>query len=206
MPRVSELLRQVDVPERTDGDWSVERFVVSKQGASFHNLREAIHGGSRTISPGTYTRLTYKGSVVMSDTVAEINDHWEPVRRAMQFKGKIDILINGLGLGVVVQAVLDLKNVRQVTVVDNSPAVLRLVKPYYMDRYGEKRLSVICANALTWKPPVKKRYAVVWHDIWTNICGDNLPDMHKLHRKYGRRCDWQGSWCRWMCENRWARG
>lgn len=200
--QVNDLLRKVDVPEGTDGDWSVERFTVSEQEASFHNLREAINFRRRTVSPGTYTRLTHKGAVVMSDTSMEICDHWEPVRKAMRYasRSKIDVLVNGLGLGVVIQAVLDLPKVRQVTVVEKSPAVLRLVKPHYMDRYGEKRLSVVCADALTWKPLVNQRYAVVWHDIWTNICGENLPDMHKLHRKYGRRCDWQGSWCRRMCE------
>ena len=48
--------------------------------------------------------------------------------------------------------------------------------------------------------PRDTRYDVVWHDIWDNICADNLPEMHRLHRRYGRRCDWQGSWARWHCE------
>ena len=52
------------------------------------------------------------------------------------------------------------------------------------------------ADALEYKPPRGEQYDVVWHDIWPNICTDNLPEMHKLHRKYGRRCNWQGSWCR----------
>jgi hypothetical protein len=34
----------------------------------------------------------------------------------------------------------------------------------------------------------------VWHDIWLDLCTDNLEGMGKLHRKYGRRTDWQGSW------------
>lgn len=202
MLRISELLRQVDVPKGTDGDWSVERFAVSKADASFFNMRQTINGRGRNILPGKYTRLTCNGTVVMSDTNAEMNDHWEPVRRARQCGRKIDVLINGLGLGVVVQAMLGMPHVEHVTVIEKSSEVMRLVKPHYMDRYGGSRLSVVCADALTWKPPVKKRYAFVWHDIWTDICEDNLPDMHKLHRKYGRRCDWQGSWCRWMCEKR----
>ena len=37
------------------------------------------------------------------------------------------------------------------------------------------------------------------HDIWDDICLDNLETMATLHRKYGRRCDWQGSWKRdWL--------
>ena len=62
------------------------------------------------------------------------------------------------------------------------------------------KLNIICADALEWKPPKGTRYNAVWHDIWDNICGDNLDDMKKLHRKYGRRTNWQGSWCRDQCE------
>jgi hypothetical protein len=35
---------------------------------------------------------------------------------------------------------------------------------------------------------------VAWHDVWANICEDNLPLMARLHRRYGRRVNWQGSW------------
>lgn len=61
-------------------------------------------------------------------------------------------------------------------------------------------MQIINADAFAYKPPKSKRYGAVWHDIWANICADNLPEMHKLHRKYGRIADWQGSWCRWQCE------
>jgi hypothetical protein len=27
-----------------------------------------------------------------------------------------------------------------------------------------------------------------------------LVEMRSLHRRYGSRCDWQGSWCRRECE------
>jgi hypothetical protein len=30
---------------------------------------------------------------------------------------------------------------------------------------------------------------------------DNLEDMHKLHRRFGRRADWQGSWGRSFLEH-----
>jgi len=51
-------------------------------------------------------------------------------------------------------------------------------------------------DCFTWKPPKGERWNVVWHDVWDTICTDNLPEMSKMHRRFGRRCDWQGSWCR----------
>jgi len=100
---------------------------------------------------------------------------------------------------MVVAAMLEKKEVDQVVVVEESEDVINLVYPTLQDRYG-RRLKVVHADALEYKPLRKDRYDVVWHDIWDNLCVDNLPQMHILHRKYGHKCDWQGSWGRWICE------
>jgi spermidine synthase len=158
------------------------------------------------MKPGWYTRLTRNGSIIMSDTPDEIRDHWDVIRRA---NGRV--LINGLGLGVVLNACLSKvlsddgtsagreMAVEHATVVEKNQDVIDLVGSYYEDRFGD-RLTIVHADALEWKAPRGERYNVVWHDIWDDICADNLDSMKKLHRKYGRRCDWQGSWCRHLCE------
>lgn len=194
-------MKQVNVPEGKSGDWEVVRFEVVEKDAAFHNLRESFRG-SRFIKPGTYTSLTQKGYVVMSDTQAEILDLSKPVSmagQAYQYSDSRHVLINGLGLGVVLQAILDITIIEHVTIIEKSTDVITLVGPHWEARYGD-RLTIIHANAFEWKPPKGKRYCVVWHDIWNNITSDNLPEMHLLHRKYGQRCDWQGSWCRKRCE------
>lgn len=200
----SERLRKVDVPEGKSGDWEVSRFTVTEEDIKLHNLRAVMRPGCRTMDAGIFTKLTNGVALVMSDTRAELQDHREPARRARDDrddpKYPNHVLINGLGIGVVLQAVLDEPTVNHATVVEKSEDVIRLVGSHYLQRYGH-RLTIINADALEWKPPVGIRYRVVWHDIWNYICADNLPEMHKLHRKYGRRCDWQGSWCRYLCEN-----
>jgi len=189
----------VDVPEGQSGSYRIERFEVTDEDAKRERFRSIIAFGARRISvpPGQYTRLINTATfdrLVMSDTPAEIGDHLGAINRA---KGQV--LINGLGLGLVVQAVLQKPEVEHVTVIEISPDVIALVGDHYQERFGD-RLEIIEADALAWQPPKGMRYDVVWHDIWDNICSDNLPEMHKLHRKYGRRADWQGSWCRAECE------
>ncbi len=107
------------------------------------------------------------------------------------------VLVNGLGLGVLLKALLDKGDITEVTVIENSEDVINLVAETYL---SDDRVSIIHADAFEWKPPKGKRYDFVWHDIWDYICADNLPDMHKLHRKYGRRTSHQESWCRDRCE------
>ena len=191
---------KVDVPVGESGDWRVGTFEVSEEDIRFHNLRCAINLNSagRGMVPGVYTKLCRNGTIVMSDTKAEIRDllgaYWEVEKRCGH------VLINGLGLGSFLKGILSLSNLKSVTVIEVSEDVIKLVAPAYKK---DSRVQILHANAFEFKPPKGKRYSVVWHDIWDDICGDNLPDMHKLHRKYGRRADWQGSWCRERCENQW---
>ena len=184
---------KVDLPIGKSNNWSIEHFEVSKKDADFERIRSMFNGG-RGVPAGKYTALKRNGQTIMSDTPDEIKDILPMVRNATG-----NILINGLGMGIVLKACLDNQKVTHVTVVENSLDVIHLVGKYYEDKYGD-RLTIVFGDAFDYKPPVNVRYGAVWHDIWDNICGDNLPEMHKLHRKYGRRTDWQGSWCRDICE------
>lgn len=180
-------MEKVSVPEGKSGDWEVERFVISES-----QIRFAVFSyGARTPRAGEYTRLMHKGEgVVMSDTDAEMRDHIMAVCNA-----RGHILINGLGLGMVLLNCMNKPEVKAATVIELSPDVIRLVGPHYREMYGD-RIEIIEADAMDWRPPKGVRYGMVWHDIWTSICADNYDSMKRLHRKYGRRCDWQGSWCR----------
>jgi hypothetical protein len=184
---------KVAIPVKQVGDWSIELMEVSVSDADFANLRDtfAFGGGGRHLPPGTYTSLKHKGYLWMSDTPAEIRGHLDPIGQATHLGGHV--LINGLGLGMVAGAILALENVEKVTIIELSPEVIELVGPSLTEKYGD-RVEIIQADAYEYKPPRGMRYSVVWHDIWADICTDNLDGMGKLHRKYGRRTDWQGSW------------
>ena len=148
--------------------------------------------GGRGVSAGTYKRLMRGNTVVMSNTPAEIRDHMDFIREAK--KGG-DILINGLGLGVALSEILKSDIVETVTVIEKSQDVIDLVSEYFTD----DRVNIIKDDAFEYIPTVGFRFNAVWHDIWDYITSDNLPEMTKLHRKYGRRTDWQGSWCKYEC-------
>jgi len=177
---------KVDVPEGKVGAYRIERFTVDKHGSQM----SFITGKGRGVSEGTYTRLMRGEDVVMSDTYDEVRDHHEAI-----WKAKGHCLVNGLGIGMVLQAMANKPEVTMVTAIEISPEVIELVGPHYLKRFPDK-VEIIQANAFEYQPPKNIRYGAVWHDIWGDMCEDNLPEMHKLHRKYGRRADWQGSWSR----------
>lgn len=183
------LLQKVDLPEAKLGDWAISRFEIDKMGAAI----SLFSYGARAPRPGIYTKLTQGHTLWMTDTDAELYDHVEPV-----YQAKGHCLINGLGIGAVLAACLRKEAVKKVTVIEIAQPVIDLVGPHYRD----PRVELVCADAFTYQPPKGVRYGMVWHDIWPTICADNLPEMHRLHRKYGKRCDWQGSWARYECERR----
>lgn len=190
-----------EVLEGQIGDWKVERFEVSEEEAKFGALNAVISTsaiGRGNCTPGTYTELTYKGSMIMSDTEDEMRDFSYFVRRA---KGAV--LVNGLGLGMTVEALLRKKEVEKVVVVEISKEVINLVGDHYLKKWGKERLEIYLGNALEWKNPMKYKFNAVWHDIWDTICADNLPEMKKLHRKCGHWLapgGFQESWSRDYCE------
>lgn len=177
------------IPAGESGDWKVIKFTVTE----LDQIRSMMGGAGRYVPPGNYTRLQHLGHTIMSDTPDELRDFSYFVNEA-----EGSILINGLGLGCVVQALLDKPEVTDIIVIEKEQDVLNLVVPHLLD----PRLTVIHADAFEWQPPKNKRWNYVWHDIWPDLCTDNLKEMAKLHRKYGRRCDNQDSWSKELLKYR----
>lgn len=187
-------MEKVNLPEGQSGDWKIEIFEVSEQEAQFDNIRNLINARSRYMSPGRYTRLTYCGRVIMSDTHDEMYDHQFFVHRA-----KGNILINGLGIGMVLKNVLLKPEVDLVIVNELSEDVIKLVASHYQD----PRLTINHTDAFTWKPKNGLKFDNIWHDIWISRCTDNLEDMKKLCRRYGKwktPNGYQGCWSREQLE------
>ena len=189
-------LMTVTVPEGELDGLRVERFTVEEH--SIANLREMLHGGRQT-RPGTYTSLRAGGTLWMSDTDAEKRDHMEALHQIRNWQAK-RVLINGLGLGMVLAAALTFDHVEHVDVVEIDERVIRLVGPHY----AGPRVTIHHADAYeqTKNWPAGTRWDVAWHDIWPHLCEDNLAEMARLHRSYGRRVDWQGSWGKKLIEAR----
>lgn len=189
------MIPKVDVPEGASGKWRIERFEITEFEANIEKLRAAFNPQRpyRAPEPGMYTRLIFNGSIIMSDTPAEVRDHIAPVRRA-----RGHVLITGLGLGLVANACLLKPEVESVTVIEIDPDVIKLVEPHYSRKFPHK-FRLHQADAFTWKPINGERYSVVWHDIWPDISMDNLPEMTKLKRRFARRADWQGCWSESDC-------
>lgn len=188
----------VNVPDGVSGEGAVETFEVTPEGAALHNLHEAMNPrrGVRRIVPGNYKKLTRSGNIIMSNTPAEIDDLLPFLRVA-----RGNILVTGLGLGVLLAGLIEKKEVKSILVLEKSADVIRLSAEAYRKR---GRVRIIRADAFTWKVPAGMKFDFAWHDVWDNICRDNLGEMYRLKLKYRPYCKRQFCWCEELCSSaRW---
>lgn len=179
------------VPDGQKGDFKIDTFTVEAgHDLDFYNLRCAIDGHAYLrMQPGTYRRLSRGSTIVMTNTPMEILTNREAYEAAT---GRV--LINGLGLGMLLEAILSKPDVTYVRVIEKEQDVIDLVGPHFAH---DPRVEIVCADALTYKPAKGEHFDFAWHDIWDTIGGDNLPEMATLGRRYNKRiCDAQGWWAR----------
>lgn len=186
---------QVSVPAGEQGLARIEKFKVSEEDSQFSRLRAMMHPDAY-VRPGEYTRLYVGRTLMMSDTAMERRSNYDFVRNSHGH-----VLVAGLGIGLILEAILDKPEVESVTVIEKYQDVVDLVAPNLLAKYPGK-LKVITADILDWRPPKGTLYNVIYFDIWPTICTDNLKDMEKLHRAFARKLDrkdpkaWMDSWQR----------
>jgi hypothetical protein len=177
-----EMPWKVDLPEGKRGRVEIRKFTIEEN--SLGNMLL----GMRASRAGEYTALFRDGRLWMSDTDAEQRDHWKADWQIRISGGRI--LVMGLGLGMIVHRALQYEHVEHVDVVEIDPDVAELVGQHY----AGPRCTVHVADAYEIKWPRGTRWSYAWHDIWPDLCEDNLPEMARLARSYGRRVDQQGFW------------
>lgn len=91
-----------------------------------------------------------------------------------------DVLIGGLGLGMIVLAIQDREEVQSVTVLEKSPDVIAAVAHQLP---LNSKVRILEADAFTWKPD--RKFDAVYMDIWFYPDEEAYVEMKQLKRKYG---------------------
>lgn len=191
--------RATEIQVAENDGWKIDKIDAPESGLAF-SLGSTYRNGRGVLKPGdVYTRLLRRypsggTSLVMSDTPDEIRDLAPILHR-----GRGRVVVNGLGIGCVLRGLLAKDTVEHIDVVEISADLIELIGPYFEN----ERVTIHQGDAFTFTWPKGTRWDCAWHDVWDDLSTDNLNEHHgraqpgsyeKLHRRYGRRCDWQGSW------------
>ena len=191
-PNIAEIL-----PEGKKGVAEISHFVVDEDAAKWSRLRSAINGGrEEPVEPGKYARLSINGGLMMTNTQMEQNSNCRVLHRATG-----NVLIAGLGIGMILLPILAKPEVKSVTVIEKYQDVIDLTELHLRASAGEnaKKLCIIQADIFDWKPAKGVKFDTIYFDIWPDISPDNLPEMTRLHRRfshYKAPLCWMDSWMR----------
>ena len=198
-PKMHEILKP-----KESMNFKVEHFEVSEESAKMCRLRDTINRKREYegFEAGTYVRLCDKNissnmGVMMSNTPMEMRTNEYFVHKANG-----NVLIAGLGLGMVVLAIQDKPEVKSILVIEKYKEVIDLVVPQLP---LNNKVKIINSDIFNWQPNGHK-FDTIYFDIWNDITGDNYPEMKKLHRKFCRKLNrdnphfWIDSWRKYDCK------
>jgi len=166
------------LPEVEGKRFAIRYSEITNNYLRFALLRDALHGRHENtgLKTGKYVILIDKeaGQGVMSDTWNELVTNADFVNHAHG-----DVLIGGLGIGLVVLAIQDKKEVKSITVVEKHREVIDLLLPRLP---VNSKVKIISADVFEWIP--KQRYNVIYLDIWNYVRGKYYKEIKVLYKKY----------------------
>ena len=176
-----------------NGDFKLENFRIENG-----NLSAILQG----INPGNYIRLMHNGEVVMSDTYME-----KRTNSGFCMNAYGDVLIGGLGIGMIIMAIQDNENVKSITVLEKYQEVIDMITPQLP--FNDK-VNIICADVFDWKPKKGQKFDCIYMDIWNYVNSDVYQEeMKPLKKKYGHYLKnkeespnrFNECWAEWQAKN-----
>lgn len=177
------------LPESKQGVASITHFTVD-EAASMASCWRAVATGrmDEAVAMGRYARLVVDGELMMTDTQMEKDSNLPFLQAA-----KGDVLVAGLGLGMILLPVLEKKEVKTVTVLEKYQDVIDLVLP----NLPSQKLTVIQADVMNYK--TTQMFDTIYFDIWPMRSRQNLEEMDFLHARFQGNLKpngWMDSWYR----------
>lgn len=154
---------------------AVGNFYLKKFTITVNNVRAIMEG----IEPGEYIALHGKNDIIMSNTPMEKRTNLEFCEKAHG-----DVLIGGLGIGLIILAIQNKEDVDSITVIEKEKDIIDLVKPQLP---LNNKVKIINSDVYEWKPNDGEKYNCIYMDIWNFVNEDvYYNEMTPLVDKYDR--------------------
>jgi spermidine synthase len=109
---------------------------------------------------------------------------------------KGDILIFGLGIGLIIFPLLTDNDIKSITIVEIDDGLIDEVFPIIIKNDLESKVSVILSNAFDFE--TDKMFDTIYFDIWSVIDQQSFLEMKILSEKFTKNLKpggWMDSWC-----------
>lgn len=174
IPYMAELYHE---PHFETENWIVRTFEITKD-----NWYAIVRDG---ILPGKYVSLNSKrqnnswdNTCMMSDTPMERFTNQEFINKAYG-----NVLIAGLGIGMVPAAIADKDDVESITILEIDQEIIDLIEPL-IRKYvpNQHKIAIIQADAYKYPKSYNgNKYDSIWLDIWPEL--PNTKEDHAMFKK-----------------------
>lgn len=172
------------LPEGSAGAWTVKRVPVEGDPDLWLSLNP-YDQNSKLAPPSIYTELRQDDRAWMSDRPAELLSHENFVSQAAG-----DVLIFGLGLGIMPLQLASKTEVNLIHVVELNREVIELVNPYLQRRTN--KVTVMQGSAFDFR--CSDLYDWCWIDIWRTPDEVEAESLKDSLRAYALRVRfWRGN-------------
>lgn len=118
-----------------------------------------------------------------------------------------DVLIFGLGIGLIVFPLLNDPDIKSITIMEFDPGLIDMVGPIIKKYDTSNKLNILYGDAFTSQDLIAdKKFDTIYFDIWISIVADNFKEMLKLHSLYSNNLNtnnpkaFMDSWCFDYCK------
>ena len=155
---------RVNIPEGVSGNFRIEKIKTDHYCGSDEPM-------------DTYTVLFNPHHNIMQDTTREYREHEQFLNDAYG-----NVLVAGLGLGMIHQSLIDNPNVNSVTIIEKYQEVIDMVWEHCPK---DETFRLVHADIYEWESDAM--FDVAWFDSWV---GENEHDEYKtlMMKKYHSNC------------------
>lgn len=175
-------------PVKKHGSAEIVLYEVTRHDIMMGTIRAKTHIDRQLAytPPGMYVKLEINGRLMMSSTNMEFITN-------LPFLDHVtgDVLIGGLGLGLILEELRGRKEVRSVTVIEKNPDVIALVAPTV------REAKIIEGDVFKWEPVPGRHFDTIYMDIWENATKEEDPEIRALrlrYKKWLRKGGTVGAW------------
>lgn len=172
--------------EGKSGKYTIKKKRITKQDVKDAEMRSIFNPHFIPPEIGTLMVLGRKSDsswktidVVMSDAEFEKITNRDFMRIATG-----NILIAGLGIGMILAPLLKDKSVKKITVVEKEKDIIKLIYDKIKKHDKTNKLELIHSDIFDLDLPKEQKFDVIYFDIWDNVCGDNYEQMKNLKKKF----------------------
>ncbi len=109
---------------------------------------------------------------------------------------KGNVLIFGLGLGLIVFPLLKEIGIRRILIVELDQGLIDMVSPIVRFQDSSRKVEIVKGDSFSWETPEK--FDTIYFDIWETIDEKAYSEMGILEKRYQKNLKeggWIDSWC-----------